>query len=133
MRGIMNFSSAKLTLMIMVGFLTACAQQPVNNGVPQWLFNPGVGVVASCGFHIGGRYQQEECAIQRGRERLAAEQGVEVSSIAVIKERVVNGQESVLMNKETTSNVNNKEVKAKVKEFYYDAQRDEYYVWVVPN
>jgi len=129
----MKFSSVKLALMIMVGFLTACAQQPVNNGVPQWLFNPEVGVVASCGFHIGGRYQQEECAIQRGRERLAAEQGVEVSSIAVIKERVVNGQESVLMNKETTSNVNNKEVKAKVKEFYYDAQRDEYYVWVVPN
>jgi len=133
MRGIMNFSSVKLAVMIMVGFLTACAQQPVNNGVPQWLFNPEVGVVASCGFHIGGRYQQEECAIQRGRERLAAEQGVEVSSVAVIKERVVNGQESVLMNKETTSNVNNKEVKAKVKEFYYDAQRDEYYVWVVPN
>jgi hypothetical protein len=133
MRGIMNFSSVKLAIMIMVGFLTACAQQPVNNGVPQWLFNPEIGVVASCGFHIGGRYQQEECAIQRGRERLAAEQGVEVSSVAVIKERVVNGQESVLMNKETTSNVNNKEVKAKVKEFYYDAQRDEYYVWVVPN
>ncbi len=133
MRGMMKFSSAKLAILIMVGLLTACAQQPVNNGVPQWLFNPEVGVVASCGFHIGGRYQQEECAIQRGRERLAAEQGVEVSSIAVIKERVVNGQESVLMNKETRSNVNNKEVKAKVKEFYYDAQRDEYYVWVVPN
>ncbi len=133
MRGMMSFSSAKWQLMILLSFLTACAQQPVNNGVPQWLFNPEVGVVASCGFHIGGRYQQEECAIQRGRERLAAEQGVEVSSVAVIKERVVNGQESVLMNKETTSNVNNQKVKAKVREFYYDAQRDEYYVWVVPN
>lgn len=133
MRGMMSFSSAKWQLMILLSFLTACAQQPVNNGVPQWLFNPEVGVVASCGFHIGGRYQQEECAIQRGRERLAAEQGVEVSSVAVIKERVVNGQESVVMNKETTSNVNNQKVKAKVREFYYDAQRDEYYVWVVPN
>ena len=133
MRGMMRFSLAKWQLMILLSFLTACAQQPVNNGVPQWLFNPEVGVVASCGFHIGGRYQQEECAIQRGRERLAAEQGVEVSSVAVIKERVVNGQESVLMNKETTSNVNNQKVKAKVREFYYDAQRDEYYVWVVPN
>jgi len=133
MRGMMRFSLAKWQLMILLSFLTACAQQPVNNGVPQWLFNPEVGVVASCGFHIGGRYQQEECAIQRGRERLAAEQGVEVSSVAVIKERVVNGQESVVMNKETTSNVNNQKVKAKVREFYYDAQRDEYYVWVVPN
>lgn len=117
----------------MAVFLVACAQQPVNQGVPSWLLNPGSGVVASCGFHIGGHYQQQECAIQRGRERLAAEQGVEVSSVAMIKERVVNGHESVVMNKKTTSNVTNKTVKARVQDTYYDAQRDEYYVWVVPN
>ena len=133
MRTMMNFSVTNILLMIVVGFLTACAQQPINNGIPQWLSNPGKGVVASCGFHIGGHYQQQECAIQRGRERLAAEQGVEVSSVAVIKERVVNGSESVVMDKETTSNVTNKTVKARVQDTYYDAQRDEYYVWVVPN
>ena len=133
MRVIVKFSPLKLILMIMAIFLSACAQQPVNNGAPSWLYNPGMGVVASCGFHIGGHYQQQECAIQRGRERLAAQQGVEVSSVAVIKERVVNGYESVVMDKETTSNVTNKTVKARVKDSYYDAQRDEYYVWVVPN
>lgn len=133
MRTTMNFSATNILLMIVAGFLTACAQQPINNGIPQWLMNPGKGVVASCGFHIGGHYQQQECAIQRGRERLAAEQGVEVSSVAVIKERVVNGHESVVMDKETTSNVTNKTVRARVKDSYYDAQRDEYYVWVVPN
>lgn len=133
MRGIMNFSPIKFVLMIMAGFLVACAQQPVNDGVPEWLSNPGKGVVASCGFHIGGHYQQQECAVQRGRERLAAEQGVEVSSVAMIKERVVNGYESVVMDKETTSNVTKKTVKARVQDSYYDAQRDEYYVWVVPN
>ena len=113
--------------------LFGCAQQPVKNGLPDWFYNPQNGVVASCGFHIGGHHQQQECAIQRGRERLAAEQGVEVRSVAVLKERVVNGQELVAMGKETQSSVTNKTVKARVKDFYYDVQRDEYYVWVVPN
>ena len=121
------------SLIVVLNFLLGCAQQPISNGVPSWLYNPGEGVVASCGFHIGGHYQQQECAVQRGRERLAAQQGVEVSSVAVIKERVVNGRESVVMDKETTSSINNKTVKARVRDSYYDAQRDEYYVWVVPN
>jgi hypothetical protein len=133
MRGMMGFYPVKSAVILVAVFLVACAQRPVNNGVPEWLSNPGKGVVASCGFHIGGHYQQQECAIQRGRERLAAEQGVEVSSVAMIKERVVNGYESVVMDKETTSNITNKTVKARVEDSYYDAQRDEYYVWVMPN
>lgn len=137
MLGMMSISVLKLGLksgiMVLLLALTACAQQALNKGLPSWLSNPGNGVVASCGFHIGGHYQQQECAIQRGRERLAARQGVAITSISVIKERVVNGQETVLMNKETTANVDTKQVKAKVKASYYDVQRDEYYVWVVPN
>ena len=137
MLGMMSISVLKLGLksgiMVLLLALTACAQQALNKGLPSWLSNPGNGVVASCGFHIGGHYQQQECAIQRGRERLAARQGVAITSISVIKERVVNGQETVLMNKETTANVDTKQVKARVKASYYDVQRDEYYVWVVPN
>lgn len=133
MRKAEGFFPAKLILMIMTVGMSSCAQQVLNNAVPLWVYSPSVGVVASCGFHIGGHYQQQECAVQRGRERLAAQQGVEVSSIAVIKERVVNGRELVVMDKETTSRVNKKMVKARVRESYYDAQRDEYYVWVVPT
>lgn len=137
MPGMMSISVLKLGLksgiMVLLLALTACAQQALNKGLPSWLSNPGNGVVASCGFHIGGHYQQQECAIQRGRERLAARQGVAITSISVIKERVVDGQETVLMNKETTANVATKQVKARVKASYYDVQRDEYYVWVVPN
>lgn len=133
MKGLAHVTRLRLALGMVIGLLVGCVQQPVSSGVPQWLLNPSIGVVASCGFHIGGRYQQEECAIQRGRERLAAEKGVEVSSIAVIKERVVSGHESVVMDKEITSNIKNTIIKARVKEFYYDVPRDEYYVWVVPN
>ena len=113
--------------------VAGCAQKAPKNGLPDWFYNPGKGVVASCGFHVGGHHKQQECAIQRGRERLAAEQGVEVSSVSVLKEKVVNGHESVVMDKETQSVVTNKIVKARVQDFYYDAARDEYYVWVVPN
>ena len=118
---------------MMTGFVVACAQAPVKPSVPSWLMNPSQGVVASCGFHIGGHYKQQECAVQRARERLAAQQGVEVSSMTVLNERVVNDHESVSMNKQTEISVKNKSVKARVKESYYDAARDEYYVWVVPN
>ena len=120
-------------LLCVLSFVVACAQQPLINAVPDWLYNPPEGVVTSCGFNIYGRYQQEECAIQRGRERLAAEKGVSIDSIAVMKERIVNGYESVSMNKETTSTTTDTIIKARVKAFYYDVPRDEYYVWMVPN
>jgi len=123
----------KLISLLFMLFLVSCAQAPAKPSVPTWLMNPSQGVVASCGFHIGGHYQQQECAIQRARERLAAQQGVEVSSMTLLNERVVNDHESVSMNKQTEINVKNKTVKARVKETYYDASRDEYYVWLVPH
>lgn len=122
-----------LVSIFVLSLLAGCVHQPAKNAVPEWLYNPEIGVVASCGFHIGGRYQQEECAIQRGRERLAAEKGVEINSVSVMKEQVVNDHSSVVMNKQTVSAVKNKTIKARVRAFYYDVPRDEYYVWIVPN
>lgn len=133
MTGIGKLVGKYWVVLCVLNFVVACAQQPLNNAVPDWLYNPPEGVVTSCGFNIYGRYQQEECAIQRGRERLAAEKGVSIDSIAVMKEHVANGYESVSMNKETTSAITDTVIKARVKAFYYDVPRDEYYVWVVPN
>ncbi len=92
--------------------------------------NPGNGVVASCGFNIKGRYAQEECALQRARERLAAQQGVEISSVSYLSERVRNDASSVSLNKETVEKVSGVTVKARIRDTWYDAQRDEYYVWL---
>jgi len=111
-------------------FLISCTTTSVKHGQPEWLMNPGNGVVASCGFHIKGHYAQQECAIQRGRERLAAREGVEVSSISYLNTKVRNENASVSMDKETLEKVNKVTVKARVKDRYYDAQRDEYYVWM---
>ena len=82
MRQKMTRSLIKIALVLIAYIVSACTQVPVKQGQPEWLLNPGNGVVASCGFHIKGHYAQQECAIQRARERLAARQGVEVSSVS---------------------------------------------------
>ena len=67
----------------------------------------------------------------RARERLAAEQGVTISSVAHLSESVRNDRSNVQFNKETLEKVSEKEVKARIKDTWYDAQRDEFYVWMV--
>ena len=114
--------------------VTACVHNPYQQAaaeVPVWLNNPVQGVVASCGFNIQGHHHQKQCAIQRAREQLAAEQGVNISSTAELTERVANGRERISLIKTTASKVTSTVIQARVKEAYYDAQRDEYYVWMV--
>ncbi|WP_430461285.1 hypothetical protein ACQUQU_00445 [Thalassolituus sp. LLYu03] len=109
--------------------LSGCAAKPASS-TPHWLTNPGDGVVASCGFNIKGRYAQEQCAQTRAREQLAARQGVDVSSVSLLTEQVRNEFSNVTLAKETRETVNKTTVKARVVDSWYDAQRDEYYVWM---
>lgn len=118
---------ALLALLLLPG----CMLKPQVGGAPGWIMNPGHGVVASCGFNVRGRYAQEQCAYMRARERLAAEQGVTISSVAHLSESVRNDRSNVQFNKETLEKVSEKDVKARVKDTWYDAQRDEFYVWMV--
>lgn len=118
---------ALLALLLLPG----CMLKPQVGGAPGWIMNPGHGVVASCGFNVRGRYAQEQCAYMRARERLAAEQGVTISSVAHLSESVRNDRSNVQFNKETLEKVSEKEVKARIKDTWYDAQRDEFYVWMV--
>lgn len=118
-------------LLLMAALLLGgCAGQPRNGGAPDWIMKPGSGVVASCGFNIKGRYAQEQCALMRARERLAAQQGVEISSVSYLSERMRNDASSVSLNKETLEKVSGVTVKARIRDTWYDAQRDEYYVWL---
>lgn len=118
---------ALLALLLLPG----CMLKPQVGAAPGWIMNPGHGVVASCGFNVRGRYAQEQCAYMRARERLAAEQGVTISSVAHLSESVRNDRSNVQFNKETLEKVSEKEVKARIKDTWYDAQRDEFYVWMV--
>ena len=115
-----------MVIATLVAVAGGCASQ--GNGIPGWLSDPGDGVVASCGFNVKGRYAQEECARTRAREQLAARQGVEVSSVALLTEQVKNDSSKVVLTKETQESVAKTLVKARVVDSWYDAQRDEYYV-----
>lgn len=126
----MKNTALAAALLITVLLQYGCAGARVQDGAPAWIMNPGNGVVASCGFNIKGRYAQEECALQRARERLAAQQGVEISSVSYLSERVHNDASSVSLNKETVEKVSGVTVKARIRDTWYDAQRDEYYVWL---
>lgn len=121
----------KFVFLFILPFLFACASQPVSK-MPHWINEPGDGTVGSSLTHAKGRYYQEDLAISRARERLAARYGVEVSSVQTIKEKVVNDTSFVTSEKEILQRVNKTTVKAQVRETWHDKQRDEIWVWVYP-
>ena len=114
-----------------LSLLVAC-QGNNTRTAPDWINNPGNGAVGSAGMHVQGRYYQEELAIARARERLAARYGVEISSIQTIKQRIVNDRAYVTSDKEVLQQVNKTVVKAQVRETWHDKTRDEMWVWVYP-
>ena len=111
--------------------LTACFNN-TKSDAPSWIDNPDDGAVGSSTMHIKGRYYQEELAITRARERLAARYGVEISSVHTIQEKVVNEQAYVTSNKLVLQEINNKTVKAHVRATWHDKAKDEVWAWVYP-
>ncbi len=120
-----------VALLFLTIFLTAC-QATNSKPRPAWINEPGEGAVGSATTHVRGRHFQEELAIARARERLAARLGVEVNSVQTIKEKVVNEKAYVTSTKQTFQEVNKKTVKAHVREIWHDKGRDELWAWVYP-
>jgi hypothetical protein len=118
-----------LTLLIM---LTACGSGDTLPDEPDWINNPGDGAVGSAVTHVKGRYYQEELAITRARERLAARYGVEVSSVQTVKEKVINDRAYVTSDKQIEQSVKRTTVKAQVRETWYDRPHDVMWVWLYP-
>lgn len=120
-----------LLFVLCTGLLTSCSSN-TKPDMPDWIDNPGDGAVGSSTMHVKGRYYQEELAIARARERLAARYGVEISSIQTIHEKIVNDHAYVTSDKQVLQEVNNKTVKAQVRATWHDKARDEIWVWVYP-
>ena len=112
--------------------IAACSSQPEKAAMPEWISTPGQGAVGSSVTHVKGRHYQEELAIARARERLAARYGVEISSVQTINEKVVNDRAYVTSTKQIEQAVKSKTVKAQVRETWYDSAHDEIWVWVYP-
>lgn len=111
--------------------LISCNKEEVQQK-PEWVTDPGDGAVGSCKTHVKGRHYQEELAIARARERLAARYGVEVSSVQTIKEKIINDKAYVRSDKEVLQSVKKTVVKAHVRKTWLDKQYDEIWVWVYP-
>ena len=113
--------------------ITACGSGTIKPlAQPDWINNPGHGAVGSSTTHVRGRHYQEDLAISRAREKLAAQLGVEINSVQTIKEKVVNDKSYVTSDKQTGQSIKNKEVKAYVRATWHDTRSDELWVWVYP-
>ena len=111
--------------------LSACGGRQAEPP-PEWINKPGDGAVGSSGTHIRGRHYQEDLAIARARERLAARYGVEVESVHTIREKVVNDSAYVSSQKEIKQRVNKTTVRAHVRAVWRNKLSDEVWVWVYP-
>lgn len=122
----------KILPFILTLLITGCGPDTVKQVKPDWINNPEQGAVGSSTTHVKGRHYQEDLAISRAREKLAAQLGVEISSVQTIKERVVNDKAYVTSDKQINQAVKNQEVKAHVRKTWHDAGQDELWVWVYP-
>jgi len=122
----------KILPLILLFLVSACGSESVKPSRPDWINNPDQGAVGSSATHVKGRHYQEELAISRAREKLAAQLGVEISSVQTIKERVINDKAYVTSDKQIDQSIKSKEVKAQVRATWHDTARDELWVWVYP-
>ena len=112
--------------------VAGCASEPAKPLRPEWIDNPGLGVSAAGETHVKGRYYQEQLAITRGREQIAARYGVEISSVQNLTESVVNEKAYIVSKKQIQQVVKGKEVKTRVRAKWHDKTRDVLWVWVYP-
>ncbi|MDH5388400.1 MAG: hypothetical protein OEY06_08115 [Gammaproteobacteria bacterium] len=122
----------KILPFLLIFFTSACGSKTVKQDIPAWINNPEQGAVGSSTTHVRGRHYQEDLAISRAREKLAAQLGVEISSVQTINERVINDKAYVTSDKQISQSIKNQEVKAQVRATWHDTQRDELWVWIYP-
>jgi len=120
--------------------LSACASlglgpkpAPVVDSRPAWIENPGKGVSASAGFHVGGKVAQEELAVLRGRTEYAKRFGVSIVSEQNSLTVGTNNGASTVSSQSTRENTDQTGVKVMVKEKWRDTENDVLWVWLVPS
>lgn len=121
----------RLTMAFVV---SACANfNPAASSKPAWIDNPGKGVSASAGMHIGGRVAQEQLAILRGREEYAKRFGVNIQTEQISTSSVLNDRSSTASLSITREDAQQSDIKALVKEKWREPDSDVLWVWLVPS
>lgn len=125
-------------LSVLLIFLMGCQEQQPNVvqqnpvAMPDWILNPGEGAVGSSVIHVKGRHYQEQLAISRARQELAARQGVKVEYIQLSQEVVHNDSANVKVSRSGSEEVTGKTVQAKVINKWIDPRTREIFVLLMP-
>ena len=122
----------KILALLTTFLITACGPNEVRVAEPEWISDPQMGAVGTSTTHVKGRHYQEDLAISRAREKLAARLGVRISMDQTITEKVANDKAYVTSDKSIEQSIQNKEVKARVRATWYDKRQDQVWVWVYP-
>ena len=123
----------KIILPLLLLLLSGCAAEKKENIRPDWINNPGSGVASSAMTHVRGRYHQEQLALTRAKEQLAARFGVEISSVHTVEDVVKNDQRYVESDKRIIQNLEPTTVKAQLRAKWHNYDTDELWVWVYPT
>lgn len=127
----MRYSVIALLVVILFSGCHSVPENPAEQP-PAWIENPGDGAVGSSTTHVKGRHYQEELAIARARERLAARYGVTISSVSNIEEKVRNDTLFVRSDHEIRQVIPGTEVKAAVRAIWHDKTSDTLWVLIYP-
>lgn len=106
---------------------------PFADTRPVWIENPGKGVSASAGFHVGGKVAQEELAILRGRTEYAKRFGVSIQSEQNSLSTATDHNSSTVSTQKTRENTDQTGIKVMVKEKWRDTESEVLWVWLVPS
>ena len=101
---------------------------------PDWVLHPEPGVMAMAYMHASGSVaKQKEVAMQRAREELARQMGIDISLVETKRETYNNGRSTLQTTSGGESVVKNKTVIAHEKAYWIDPMSGNMYVWVVAD
>ena len=97
---------------------------------PEWVLHPEPGVLGMAYRHGSGSIvKQKEVAMQRAREELARQKGIDISLIETKSETYVNGKSTLVTGSEGSSKTK-QTVSAHEKDSWTDPMSGIIYVWV---
>ena len=133
----MKGATKTLTVLFTLVFalaLAACAGSPKKPQRPEWIDNPGDGIVGKCGTHVRGPIAQEQCAYRKALAYLAMSKGLKVDVSAVTHMRQTatenTGHSSGSMDASVMMQGDAIPVKAHIVDKWRDRVNDVYYVLI---
>lgn len=126
----MRLLLASIALLLMV---TGCfGPEPKSRfAKPDWILHPEPGVLGMAYRHGSGSVvKQKEVAMQRAREELARQKGIDISLVETKSESYVNGKSSLVTTSDGSSKTK-QTVTAHEKDSWTDPMTGIIYVWMV--